>query len=82
MVSRMVRLCIQMFRIPFERLEFIYECFKSLSIVSNLDSNTSNPIEMIRVCIQTLQMPFEPLEFAFKCFEFGSNGHNLQSNPF
>ena len=82
MVSRMVRPCIQMFRIPFEQLEFIFECFQSLLIVSNLDFNTSNPIQMIRICIRTLRMPFERLEFAFKCFEFGSNCHNLHSNPF
>ena len=55
-----------MLRIPFELLEFAFECFESLS-------NGSNFIRMLR-------NPFEWFEFAFQCFEFLSNGSNLHSN--
>ena len=40
---RMFRIWIRMLRIPFEWFEFGFKCFESLSNVSNLNSNASNP---------------------------------------
>ena len=56
-----------MLRIPFEWIEFGFECFKSLSSGSNLDSNASNPIRVVRI--------------AFECgIESLSSGSSLHSN--
>ena len=71
---RMARICIQILRIFFEWLEFRFECFESLSNVSNLDLNASNPFQMVRICIRILRIPFEWLEFGCECFEPLSNG--------
>ena len=43
---RMVQIRIRMLRIPFEWFEFGFEFFESLSNVSNLDSNVSNPFKL------------------------------------
>ena len=69
-----------MLRIPFEWLEFAFECFGSLSSGSNLHSNASNPFRMVRICIRMLRIPLECFKFAFECFESLSNGSNLHSN--
>ena len=53
-------------RIPFEWLEFAFECFEFGS--NGLTLHLNVPIL------------FEWLVFAFKCFKFGSNGSNLHSN--
>ena len=81
----MVRICIQIFRIPLEWFEFTFFCFESLWNGSNLDWNTSNPFQIVRICIQMLWILFEWLEFvlewfefAFECFKSLSNGWNLQ----
>jgi len=71
---RMVIICIRMLRIPFEWLEFVFECFESLSNGLNLNSNGSNPFGMVRICIRMLRNPFEWFEFAFECLEFLLNG--------
>ena len=73
---------------PFhEWLEFDFECFESLSIGLNLDSNASNPFLMVRIWIRMLQILFEWFEVGFEWLEFGferfeslSNGSNLHSN--
>ena len=44
---RMVQLCIRMPRIPFEKLEFAFDCLESLSKVLKLDLKASNPFRMI-----------------------------------
>ena len=76
----MVRICIQMLRIPFEWFEFALECFESLSNGSNLHSNSSNVVRMVRICSQMLRIPFKWFEFAFECFESRLKGSNLHSN--
>ena len=73
----MVSICIGMLRIPFEWLEFAFECFKSLSNGSNLNSNASNLFRMAQICIRMLRNPFEWFEFAFECFESLSYVSNL-----
>ena len=62
---RMVRICIWMLRIPFEWLEFAFECFH---------------FRMLLICIRMLWIPFECFEFVFECFESLSNGSNLHLN--
>ena len=74
-----------MFRIPFEWLGFAFECIESLSNVSTLKLNASNPFRMDQIRIRMLTIPFEWLEYALECFETLSNGSNLHlnaSNPF
>ena len=66
----MARIYIRMLRIPFEWLEFTFECFESLSNGLHLNSKAWNPFRMIRICIQMLQIFCERLEFAFEWLEF------------
>ena len=68
-----------MLRIPFEWLEFGFECFESLSS-SNLDLNASNPFRMVQICVRMLRNLFEWFKFAFERFESLLNGLNLHSN--
>ena len=70
----MVRICIRMLQIPFEWLEFAFECSESLSNSLKLHSNASNPFRVVQISIR---IPFEWFEFAFECFESGSNASNL-----
>ena len=56
---RMVQISIRKLLIPFEWLEFAFECFETLSNGSNLHSNASNPVRMIRICIRMLRILFE-----------------------
>ena len=86
----MVRGCIRMLRIPFEWLEFGFDCFESLSNGQNLHTNSQNPVRTFRFWIGMLRTSFEWLEFGFKLFksflngigmlESLSNGQNLHSN--
>ena len=69
----MVQICIRILLIPFEWLEFVLECFETLSNGSNLHLNALNPFRMARICIR---MP----PITFECFESHSNGSNLYSN--
>ena len=62
-----------MCQIPFEWLEFAFQCVESHSKSSNLHSNILSPFQMVQIWIQMLRIYFEWLEFAFECFEFGSN---------
>ena len=68
--------------ILFERLEFAFQCFESLSNGSNLLSNASNLFRMVRIGFEYIEslsnasnpfrivrIPFEWFEFAFECFE-------------
>ena len=48
---RLVGICIQILQIPFEMLEFAFECFESCSNGWNLHLNGSNPVRMVRICI-------------------------------
>ena len=59
-----------MARISFKWFEFGFECFESLSNVSNLLSNAANPFRMVWICIRMLPSPFE-------CYKFGSCASNL-----
>ena len=55
---RMVRICIRIPRIPFERFEIGFESFESLSNDSNLHWNGSNPFEMVRMWFRKFRIPF------------------------
>ena len=66
-----------MLRIPFERFEFAFECFESLSSGSNLDSNPSNLFRVVLICIRMPRIPFEWLGFAYESFESLSKGLDL-----
>ena len=68
-----------MLRIPFEWLEFVFECLESLSKGLKLDLKALNPFEMVRIWFRKLQIPFEWFEFAFENFESLSNSSNLHS---
>ena len=46
---RMIKICIRMLRIPFEWLEFAFECLESLWKDLILDLKGSNPFRMIRI---------------------------------
>ena len=79
---QMVRICIRMLQpwiwirmlqILFRWLEFVFECFESLS-------NGSTPFRMVWICIQMCRILFEWLDFAFECFKSLSNVSNLYSN--
>ena len=65
---RMVRICIQMVQIPFECLEFAFECFETRSNGWNLHSSASNTVQKVEFALSALN-PFEWLELAFECFE-------------
>ena len=75
-----------MLRIPFEWLEFAFECFKFGSNGSKL-----HPFQMVRIAIrisfEEFELSFEWLEsllnfikYAFECFESSSKGSNLDSD--
>ena len=55
-----------MMPIPFQWLEFAFECFESLSNGSNLILNATNPSRMVGIWIRMFRIPFESFEFAFE----------------
>ena len=57
----MVRICIRMLQICFERCKFAFECFDSLSKSLNLHTNASNAFRMDRICIRMLWIWFKLL---------------------
>ena len=71
-----------MLRIPFEWLEFAFECFISLWSGLNLNSNASNAFRKVTICIRMRRILFERFEFGFECFESLSNFDSNASNPF
>ena len=66
-----------MLRIPFEWLEFAFECFESHLKGMNLHSNGLSLVRKARICIRMLHVPVKWFEFAFECL---SNGWNLSLN--
>ena len=82
---RMVQICIRTLRIPFEWIEFAFECLECIS-------NALNPFELFELAFECFDYlsngsnsqsnALNPkwFEFAFKCFKSLSNGSNLQSN--
>ena len=61
---------------PFERLEFAFECFEPRLKGSNLYLNGSNLVRMVRICIRVFRIPIEWLSLLN-----GSNLHSNSSNP-
>ena len=51
MLCEMVGIGIRILQIPFEWLEFAFECFKCLSNGLNYPSNAWNLVRMVRICI-------------------------------
>ena len=63
--------------VPFEWVEFTFECFETFSNVLNLHSNVSNPFRNIQIYIWIFWIPFEWFESGLKCSNLHWNASNL-----
>ena len=82
----MVRICFRIIRIPFERFEFGFEYFESISNYYRMLQIPFEKFEFAFVCFKphsngsnlhsNASNPFQMgrIEFALECVEFGSNG--------